>query len=225
MPSRRTCRTRCRPSSPAHGAPWATRRPCSSRRPAISSLSPRTTWTRSAGGRLVEEDHRRPPDQGRGQVQPPPHATRIVFRLLARGLGQVEPREQFRGARTGGFLREVEQLADHDQVLRPGEVIVDRGELPGQADALAHLVGLLAHVEPVDPGRPRVRAQERSQDAHRRGLARAVRPEDPEHGARAHREINSCQCLRLAKGLHEPRGLTTAPPGLERDMPAICAGS
>jgi hypothetical protein len=34
MTCRRTCRTRCRPSSPGHGALWATRRPCSSRRPA-----------------------------------------------------------------------------------------------------------------------------------------------------------------------------------------------
>jgi hypothetical protein len=36
----------------------------------------------------------------------------------------------------------VEQLADHHQVLQPGEVLVDRGVLAGEADVLTYLPGL-----------------------------------------------------------------------------------
>jgi hypothetical protein len=130
-----------------------------------------------------------------------------VLGHLAGRLAQVEPGQQLSGPPPRGLLGQVEQLADHDQVLGPGEILVHRGELAGQADVLTYLVGLGADVEPVDPGGPRVRAQQGGENADRRGLARAVRAEQAEHGSFARREINPRQRLRVAKGFGQPRGL------------------
>ena len=95
-----------------------------------------------AGGRLVEEDHRRAADQARGQVEPPAHAAGVGLGHLAGGVGEVEPVQQLRGAGLGLAGAQVEQLADHDQVLGAGEVLVDRGVLAGQADGVADLLRL-----------------------------------------------------------------------------------
>ena len=159
-----------------------------------------------ARGGLVKEDHLRPADERRGEVKAAPHAAGVVLGHLVRGLGQVEPREQLGGALPRGALGQVKQLADHDQVLHAGQVLVDRGELAGQPDALPHLVGLLAHVEPVDAGGSRVGAQQRGEDADGGGLARAVRPEHGEDAAPARREVHPGEGLRLTEGLGKPRG-------------------
>jgi len=124
-----------------------------------------------AGGGLVKEDHLRPAHERRGEVKAAPHATGVVLGHLAGGLGQVEPREQFGGALPCGARGQVQELADHDQVLGAGQVLVDRGELAGQPNALAYLAGLRAHVEPVDPGGPRIGAQQRGENADGGGLA------------------------------------------------------
>ena len=52
-----------------------------------------------AGGRLVEEEHRRRGDQARGEVEPAPHAAGVVLDHLVAGLGQREPLEQLLGRR------------------------------------------------------------------------------------------------------------------------------
>ncbi len=159
-----------------------------------------------ARGGLVQEDHLRPAHERCGEVKAAPHATGVVLGHLAGGLGQVEPREQLGGPLPCGARRQVQELADHDQVLRAGQVLVDRGELAGQPDAHPHLAGLRTHVEPVDPGGPRVSAQQRGENADGGGLARAVRPEHGEYAAPAHREVHSGEGLRLAEGLGEPGG-------------------
>ena len=50
-----------------------------------------------AGGRLVEEDHRRPADQARGQVEPAAHAAGVGLGRPVGRLGQVEPSSSSRG--------------------------------------------------------------------------------------------------------------------------------
>ena len=51
-----------------------------------------------------------------------------------------------------------EQPAEQDQVLRAGQVLVDRGELPGEADPAADRVGLAHDVVAEHPRRARRRA-------------------------------------------------------------------
>ena len=48
--------------------------------------------------------------------------------------------------RTTDF-EQVREPADHAQVLVAGEVLVDRGVLPGEPDALAHRLRVARHVE------------------------------------------------------------------------------
>ena len=69
----------------------------------------------------------------------------------------------------------VEQ-ADHLEVLEAGQVLVDGGVLPGQADALTNALRLALDVDPGHPRLARVGAEERRQDADRGRLARAVGP-------------------------------------------------
>ena len=66
------------------------------------------------------------------------------------------------------------EAAHHRQVLPAGEVLVDRGVLPGQADPLAQPRGLGDDVEPRDADLALVGPQQRGEDPHRGRLARAV---------------------------------------------------
>ena len=70
---------------------------------------------------------------------------------------------------------------DQLQVLAPGEVLVDRGVLAGETDRAAHPVRVLGDVEAEHLARPPSGQEQRGEDAHRGGLARAVRPEQAEH--------------------------------------------
>ena len=47
-----------------------------------------------AGGRLVEEEHRRPRDEAGGQVEAPAHAAGVALDDAVGGVGQLEPLEQ-----------------------------------------------------------------------------------------------------------------------------------
>jgi hypothetical protein len=103
----------------------------------------------------------------------------------------------------------VPQPGHQDEVLPPAEDLVDRRELPGEADGLAHAGGLRPDIEAVDPGRPRVGPQQRGQDLDDRGLARAVRAEQGEDAAPGHLEIYPAQHpqlpVRLLQALHLDR--------------------
>jgi hypothetical protein len=90
-----------------------------------------------ARGRLVEEQHLRAGDEARGDVQPAAHATGIGPGRPVSRLRQAEPLQQFPGAAAGVLAGQVEQTAEHLKVLAPGQQLVDRRELPRQADQLA----------------------------------------------------------------------------------------
>ena len=109
------------------------------------------------GGRLVEEDHRRPRDQRRGEVEPPPHPARVGADQPPARLGEVEALQQLGGARLRFALRQVVELADHLQVLEPGQVFVDRRVLAGEADPLPQQRRFARHVDARRPGRCRRR--------------------------------------------------------------------
>jgi hypothetical protein len=159
------------------------------------------------GGRLVQEDHRRPADQARSQVEAPPHAPGVRLGGPVGRLGEVEVGQQLGGPALRVGRAQVEQPADQHQVLGSGQVVVDGGVLPGQPDQAAYPPGVGDHVEPTDPGNAAVRAQQRGQHPDRRRLARTVRAEHAEHGSGADREVHSGQRGGLAEPLHQALGL------------------
>src|SRR6185437_4951068 len=99
------------------------------------------------------------------------------------------------------------QPAHHPQVLLAGLRVVQRGELAGQADPTADGRTLAAHVESGHPGPPGVRLGERGQDAHGRGLARSVRPEEGEHATAGDVQVDPVQYAHVPVGLGQPAGL------------------
>jgi hypothetical protein len=54
-----------------------------------------------ARGGLVEEHHVRAPGEARGEVEPPPHASRVGLRGATGGLGQAEALEDLAAAAAG----------------------------------------------------------------------------------------------------------------------------
>ena len=103
-----------------------------------------------AGRGLVEEEHRRAGDERRAEVEAPAHAARVGLDHAVGGLDEVEALEQLLPAALGLRAAHAVQAADHDQVLEAGEVLVDGGVLPGEADAPAQLGGVADDVEARD---------------------------------------------------------------------------
>ena len=143
------------------------------------------------GRRLVEEHQLRRDDEARGDVEPAPHAAGVVLDQPAGRVGEPEALEQLARARLGLGPLEAQQPAEQDQVLAPGEVLVDGGELAGQADEAAHRVGLAHDVVPEHARRAGVRAQQRREHPDRRRLAGAVRAEHAVDRAAAHGQVDA----------------------------------
>nr|GID84448.1 hypothetical protein Ade03nite_33720 [Actinoplanes derwentensis] len=93
--------------------------------------------------------------------------------------------------------RQVPQPGDQHEVLPPGEDLVDRRELPGQADRRPDVGGLPGHVETVDHSGPGIRPQQGGQDPDEGGLTRPVRPEQSEDAATRDVEVHTTQDLHF----------------------------
>ena len=93
---------------------------------------------------------------------------------------------------------QVVEPADHVEVLEPGEVLVDGGVLAGEPDPAAYLGRVGQHVDAGDLGPAGVGAQQRGEDAHRGRLAGAVGPEQPQHGALGHLQVDAVERLDVA---------------------------
>jgi len=141
-----------------------------------------------------------------GKVEPPAHPARVGLGLAAAGLDEVEALEQLIGALARAQLREVVEAAHHLQVLVAREVLVDRRVLPREPDARPDPLGVLHDVEPVHLRPPGVGLEERGEDPHRRGLARAVGAEQAEDGALLGLEVESAQGVRVPEALLEALG-------------------
>ena len=134
-----------------------------------------------ARSRLVEEQHLRAGQQARRDVEPATHAAGVGPGRPVGRLGQVEPLQQLAGAAAGLLTRQLEQASEHLQVLPPGQQLVNRRELPRQADQLADSGRLTRHVVAEDLRPARIRRQQCGQDPDQRGLARPVRAQQAEH--------------------------------------------
>ena len=87
--------------------------------------------------RLVEEDHGRPGDERRGEVEAAAHPAGVGAHEPLAGVGEAERREQLAGALAGRAAAEVVETADHLEVLEAGQVLVHGRVLAGQPDSLA----------------------------------------------------------------------------------------
>jgi hypothetical protein len=96
------------------------------------------------------------------------------------------------------------------EVLAARQVLVDRGELAGQADRAPHFVGMLEHVDARDDRLAAVGPEQRRQAADGGGLTRAVRPEQAEDRALRDIEIDAVQSPYVAEGLHQAFGVDGA---------------
>ena len=101
---------------------------------------------------------------------------------------------------------QVRQPGHEAQVLDAGQQLVDRRELPGEADRRADLGGLRDHVLAGDVRGAGVGLQQRGQDADGRGLAGAVGAEEGEHLARCDVEVDAVEHGEVAVGLAQPPG-------------------
>jgi hypothetical protein len=159
-----------------------------------------------AGGRLVEEQHRRAGDERGREVEPAAHAARVGLGGAVAGVLELELLEQIARALHGtGPCRGVE-ASDHLEVLEAGEVLVDSGVLPGEADGGAQLRRLGGDVEAGDAGAPGVRLEQRREDPHRGRLAGAVWPQEAEHGALLRLEVDAVEGDHIAVGLGQAAG-------------------
>jgi hypothetical protein len=129
-----------------------------------------------------------------------------VPHLLARGRGEAELLQQLVRAAARRRPVEVVQPGPHREVLAAGEDLVDRGGLAEQPDPAPDLVGLGPDVEPGHPRGAAVRPQQRGEDADRRGLPRAVGPEQAAHRAGRHPEVDAGQRRRPPVALPQPLG-------------------
>jgi hypothetical protein len=160
-----------------------------------------------AGRRLVQVQEPRTPDQARGEVEPPPHPARVRLDVFRRSVRQIEGLEQFGGSGSSGRWREAQQPTEHEQVVLPGEQLVDRGVLAGQPDQAPHLRGLPHHVEAADRGTAGVRPKERGEDPDRGGLAGAIGSEKAEDRALSGHHVDAVERTDLPERLDEALGL------------------
>ena len=107
--------------------------------------------------------------------------------------------------RASAFGQSVE-AADHLEVEPAGEEAVDGGFLRGDADAAAHLIGLVDDVEAGHRPRALGGDGEGGEDADRGGLAGAVVAEQAEHGAGRHVEVEIAEGPEVVVALAEPLG-------------------
>ena len=156
-------------------------------------------------GRLVEEDHRRVPDEAHRDVEAAAHAAGVRRYPPLGRVGQREPLEQVLG--DPSRIGQVSKPRHQHEVLPPAEDLVDGRELSGETDRLAHLRPLRRDVEAVDAGRPTVRLEQRGQDLHDRGLACSVRAEQGEDAPGRDVEVHAAEHLQLPERLVQPRHL------------------
>ena len=154
-----------------------------------------------AGRRLVEEEHGRPGDERRREVEPAPHAAGVGLGRAVGGVHEVEALQQLLPAPLRHRPALAVEAAHHHEVLQAGEVLVDGRVLPGQADPAAQLDGVADDVQAGHPHGAGIGLEQRGQHPHRGRLAGAVGAQQPEHAARRRVQIDAVEGPDVAEGL------------------------
>src|SRR6266571_2735753 len=138
--------------------------------------------------RLVQEEHPRVVDEGRGQGQLLLHPLRVVGDQLAPVVGQAEELEELGRAPPGLRPRQPVHAPRELQVLLPGEPLVERKLLGQDPDHPLHPQQVLAEPHPLDHRVARGGPQQAGQHLDRGALARSVRAQEAEEAAAGHPE-------------------------------------
>ena len=154
-----------------------------------------------SGGGLVEKQDPRTREEARREVEPAAHPAGVRACGAIGGVGELEALQQLGRSPARLVPREVEQAAEHLEVLPPGEDLVDGGELSREPDQLTNGRGLVDHVTPEDLGPPCVWLEQCREHANERGLSGSVRPEQPEDGPLRDVEVDTRERGRRAEAL------------------------
>jgi hypothetical protein len=119
------------------------------------------------------------------------------------GVDQVELLEQLSSPAAALRPAQVIQAPDELEVLAAGQLLLDRSRLAGQSDRAADRSRLAHHISSVHQRAALVRQQQRRQDAHRGGLARAVRAKDAENRSAWHDQVDPAQRVHVAERLRQ----------------------
>ena len=137
--------------------------------------------------RLVEEQHRGVVHQRGGHLDPLPHPLAVRRDGAVLGLGHLDLRDRPLGGRAG--VREPVQLGARDHELAAGQVVEHRLPLRHQAELAVDLLVAPQRLA-VQGDRPGRGGEEARHQRDQRGLAGAVRAEQPGHArADGHRDV------------------------------------
>ena len=114
------------------------------------------------GRRLIEEDQRRLGDEARREVEAAAHAAGVLGDGLLRGIRQPELLEELGGLAPGRRPAQALQAREQHEVLGARQHLVERGELPREADELANDLRLAHDVVTEDASSAGVGSQRAS---------------------------------------------------------------
>ena len=135
-------------------------------------------WGSTPDGGLVEHEQRRVVQQARGDVEPAPHAAREGVDPVVAPVGEVDELEHLVDTLAERPPAQPVEAAEEVEVLASGEIGIERDVLGHVADALA--AGRRSVSTSTSSTRDDARrVQQAAHHADRRGLPRAVRPEQP----------------------------------------------
>jgi hypothetical protein len=114
-------------------------------------------------------------DEGRGQVEAPPHTAGVGPHDPIGGVCELEALQELVGAGCDPSAWQLGEAADQAQILAAREVTVDGRVLAREPDAVADTGGVPGDVVAEDPSSPSVWADDGGQHPHGGGLAGPVR--------------------------------------------------
>ena len=155
-----------------------------------------------AVGRLVQDHQRRVGQQAAGDPEPLPHAHRVRLDPVVGPVGQPDALERARDPGVGLGSR---QAAAMRRFSRAGEVAVKAGLLDDRPDPCERLGAAGGHRQPEQVHLAGGGVRQPEQRPDQRGLARAVRTQEPEGDAVGHGQVGLGKRQPLAEPLGQAR--------------------
>ena len=158
-----------------------------------------------AGGRLVQEDHRRAAHQGRGEVEPAAHAAGVgLGRRSAASVRSNQASSSSAALPRGALAGRAAGRSAPGSGCRSGPRRPRRTGRSGRSSAAPCRAACARRTR--RRGRFPRRPEQGGQDADGGGLAGAVGPQHAEHGAPPGRQVDPGERLRLTEALGQPGG-------------------